>query len=289
MQSLTELALRLIGVVVMAGYGLAPTLSYNPVQAARVDAPVTYKLVALANGFGSPDDLEVTPSGDILFGDFGNKALNIIRGNSAPVVLASGISEPEGIVVAKDGAYIVADQATNRILEINPTTGAKRTLRQMVNRTGKEGVDGIGVDPATGDILVPDSPYGRLLRMSRDGTKLQTIATGFVRPTDAEVEPGGAIIVADEFGNAVYRLKNGRRTLLARIYQPDDVVIGSDGSIYVNSLAGTIYRIAPGTLKLTALISGLKLPHGLGIDKSGNVVVAEAGRNRLFKLVPSSK
>lgn len=268
------------------------TLSFSPLvtQAAAPQAPTPkYTLSLIAQGYGSPDDLVVTPSGDIVFGDFSNKALNIIRGgtgNAAP--LATGIVEPEGIVIAKDGALIVADQATNRMLEVDPRTGAQRTLRKLVNNTKKEGVDGLSLDPATGDILIPDSPNGRLLRMSRDGSRLQTIVTGFVRPTGAAVEKNGSIIVADEFGNAVYRLlKNGRRSLIAHIYQPDDVVVGPDGSIYTNSLRGDIDRIDPVTLKVTVLISGLKLPHGLGIDPQGNVVVAEAGRNRIFKLTPA--
>lgn len=266
--------------------GVAPTGAVATGPSAAL--PTKYTVTSVISGYGSPDDLTVAPSGDILFGDFTNKALNIIRaGSGSATTLATGISAPEGIVVAKDGAIILADQATNRMLEINPRTGAKRTLRQLVNNTKKEGVDGLGLDPATGDILIPDSPNGRLLRMSRDGSRLQTIASGFVRPTGAAVEKNGNILVADEFGNAVYRLyKNGRRTVIARIYQPDDVVVGPDGSIYANGLRGDINRIDPVTLKMTVIASGFKLPHGIGIDPQGNIVIAEAGRNRVFRLVP---
>jgi sugar lactone lactonase YvrE len=246
-------------------------------------------LQVLASGFGSPDDLALDSSGNILFGDFANNALNIIRPGSAPAVLASGFSEPEGIVVTKDGGIIVAEQGTNRIIEVNPHTGAKKMLRQLVNNTGKDGVDGLGLDPITDDILIPDSPNGSLLRMSRDGAKLNTIATGFVRPTGAAVESNGSILVADEFGNAVYRLRSGKRTRIASIYQPDDVVVGVDGSIFVNSLGGNIYRINPNTLGQTILTTGLKLPHGLGVDATGNVYVAEAGRNRILKLVVAQR
>jgi sugar lactone lactonase YvrE len=246
------------------------------------------RIEEVSSGLGSPDDLVVAPSGDIIFGDFGNKAVNVISaGASSPHVLASGIGEPEGLVVTSDGAVIVADQATNRILEIDYQTGNVKLLRQLVNNTGQDGVDGLGLDPATGDILIADSPNGRLLRMSRDGTSLKTIATGFVRPTDAEVEADGNIVLVDEFGNAVYRLHaDGSRTKLASIYQPDDVVIAEDGSIYINSLGGDIARIDPVTSKMQVLLSGLKLPHGLGIDAAGRLVIIETGRNRIFRLTP---
>ncbi len=262
------------------GSSNAPTPTIAPAARGQIEV--------VASGFGSPDDLVVAPSGDIIFGDFSNKAVNIISGGTgSPRVLASGLAGPEGLVVSNDGAIVVADQATNRILEINYQTGRVKLLRQLVNNTGKDGVDGLGIDPATGDILVPDSANGRLLRMSRDGASLKTIATGFVRPTGAAVEPNGNIIVVDEFGNAVYRLRaDGSRTRLASIYQPDDVIVGADGSIYVNSLGGDIVRIDPATSKTQVLTSGLKLPHGLGIDSSGRLVIAEAGRNRIFRLTP---
>jgi sugar lactone lactonase YvrE len=242
----------------------------------------------ISSGFGNPDDLVVAPSGDIIFGDFGNKAVNVISaGAGSPHVLAGGIGEPEGLVVTGDGAVIVADQATNRILEIDYQTGSVKLLRHLVNNTGQDGVDGLGLDPATGDILIADSPNGRLLRMSRDGNSLKTIATGFVRPTDAEMEADGNIVLVDEFGNAVYRLHaDGSRTKLAGIYQPDDVVIAPDGSIYVNSLGGDIARIDPVTSKVHVLLSGLKLPHGLGIDAKGRLVIIETGSNRIFRLTP---
>jgi sugar lactone lactonase YvrE len=249
-------------------------------------SPTVGALQLLASGFGSPDDIVVAPNGDIYFGDFANNALNVLRSDATrPVAVATGLKEPEGIVVTQDGALIVAEQGANRLTEVDPRTGSKKVLRQLVNNTGKDGVDGLGLDPATGDVLVPDSPNGRLLRLSRDGSKLQTIAGGFVRPTGAAVEPGGSIVVADEFGNAVYRLSaNGDRTLLAHIFQPDDVVVGADGTIYANSLKGEIVSIDPASGRVRVLASGLKLPHGLAVDPTGNLVIAEAGRNRILRL-----
>ncbi len=262
-----------------------PHVSPTAEQTTRIS--VSGKVEAVASGYGSPDDLVVAPSGDIIFGDFGNKAVNIIGKDGKPRALATGLNEPEGLVVAKDGAIIVAEQGTNRVLEINAQTGKVKTLRQLENRTGKDGVDGLGLDPSTGDILIADSPNGRLLRMSRDGSSLKTIATGFVRPTGAAVEASGNIIVVDEFGNAVYRLKPDKnRVKIADIYQPDDIIIGSDTSIYVNSLGGSIVRIDPITSRTKILMSGLKLPHGLGIDSAGRLVIGEAGRNRIFRLTP---
>jgi sugar lactone lactonase YvrE len=134
---------------------------------------------------------------------------------------------------------------------------------------------------------VPDSPNNRLLALSLDGQTLRVIARGFQRPTGAAILPGGDILVAAEFGNAIYRVTPaGKSTRIATMYQPDDVVVDAQGMAYVNSLGGAIYKVDPNTGKRTTLLTGLKLPHGLDVDPQGNLVIAEAGRNRIFRLVP---
>ena len=147
-------------------------------------------------------------------------------------------------------------------------------------------MDGLGYDRANDRILIPDSPNGRLLSMRPDGGDLQVVATGFVRPTGAAVLADGTYLVADEFGNTLYRLVNGRKAAVTTMYQPDDVVVDRQGIAYVNALGGSIYRVDPATGRRTTLLADLKLAHGLDVDPQGNLVVAEATRNRIFRLIP---
>jgi sugar lactone lactonase YvrE len=266
-----------------------PTTPPTPTPLPPAPPTATPGIGLLARGFGSPDDLAIDPrSGVIYFGDFSNGAVNqISAGGGIAEAIATGFKEPEGIAVTADGALIVVEQKDNQIWEVALPGGEKRLLRQLVNQTGKDGVDGIALDPATGEVLIPDSPNGRLLAMSRDGATLRTIATGFVRPTGVVALPGGDYLVADEFGNTLYRVTPaGRKRVVSTMYQPDDVVLDAQGRAYVNSLGGNIYRVDLATGERTTLLSGLKLPHGLGIDAEGNVVVAEAGRNRIFRFRP---
>src|SRR4051794_18312640 len=109
------------------------------------------RLTVLARGFGSPDDLAIDPrTGSIYFGDFSNGAINQVgaAGGIAQAV-ATGFKEPEGIAVTPDGTLIVMEQKDNQIWEVTMPGGSKRLLRQLVNQTGKDGVDGITLDPAT--------------------------------------------------------------------------------------------------------------------------------------------
>jgi sugar lactone lactonase YvrE len=251
--------------------------------------PPASGITLLARGFGSPDDLAIDPrTGVIYFGDFSNGAVNQVSASGGIAeALVTGFKEPEGIAVTPDGDLIVVEQKDNQIWEVALPEGRKRLLRQLVNRTGQDGVDGIALDPATGEVLIPDSPNGRLLAMSRDGSTLRTIATGFVRPTGVVALPGGDYLVADEFGNTLYRVTPaGRKRAVSTMYQPDDVVLDAQGRAYVNSLGGNIYRVDLTTGDRTTLLSGLKLPHGLGIDAQGSIIIAEAGRNRVFRFIP---
>ena len=247
-------------------------------------APLNATTTTLATGFGSPDDLAIMPSGAIFFGDFSNKSLNILRPGSSPVALATGFTEPEGIVITKDGAIIVAEQKNNSLVEVNSTTGAKKTLRVINNTTGKDGIDGLGLDPFTGDILVARQPPRHALAHEPRWQQAHHNSDRLHPPHRCGGRGQRLYPCGRRFGNVVYRLsKTGKRTFVAHIYQPDDVVVGPSGTIYANSLNGNIWAINPKTLVRHVIVSGLKLPHGLGVDKNG-LVLAEAGRNRILRV-----
>ncbi len=242
----------------------------------------------IADGFGKPDDLTVATDGTLYFSDTANGSINRIPpGGGTPEPIATGLLEPEGIAVTPDDKLIVEEQKTNSIFEFDPANGSKRLIRQLENTTGKDGVDGLAYDRNTGDILVPDSPNGRLLTLSRDGLRLNIIATGFDRPAGAGILPNGDLLVVDEFGNKVYRVtRAGQKTVIATMFQPDDVVVDGAGFAYVNALDGTIYRLDPRTGALKSLITGLKAAHGLAVDPQGRIVIAETDRNIIFSIAP---
>jgi hypothetical protein len=110
-----------------------PPATATPRPAAPTAVPAQPGVTVLANGFGSPDDLAVDPrDGTIYFGDFSNNAVNRVPPDGGtPVPVATGIQEPEGIVILDDGRLIVAEQKTNRLLLVDPRDGSKRLLRQM--------------------------------------------------------------------------------------------------------------------------------------------------------------
>ncbi len=240
----------------------------------------------LAKGFGGPDDLALMPDGTILFSDIANGTINHIARDGKVTTLLRGLSEPEGIVVLPDGALVVAEQNRNRLVLFRPNSGPPATTwLQLENKTGKPGVDGIARDPATGDILVPDSPNGRVLRVSANAQSVRVIATGLVRPTGAAIEHDGGIVVADEYGNTVQRVRaDGRVESLGHFATPDDVAIDAAGNIFVASLGDNSIRLIDAHTGAVRLIATLRNPQGIVVDADGNLIVAEEGLNRIVRL-----
>jgi sugar lactone lactonase YvrE len=264
-----------------------PTASPAPPQTPRGAATLRIPagIAVLAQGFGGPDDLALQPDGSILFSDVGNGTVNRISPAGQVTTLLRGLAEPEGIVPLPDGTVLIVEQSRNRIVRWQP--GAAYTLAvwlELVNRTGRPGVDGIVRDSRAGDIIIPDSPNGRLLRVDASGKNVRVVATGFVRPTGADVEPDGSILVADEYGNTVKRVRpDGRVESLGRFATPDDVVRDADGNIFVASLGDNSVRVIDprGAVKP---VDSVRSPQGLVLDTSGELIVAEAGLNRIVRL-----
>lgn len=226
------------------------------------------------------------PDGTILFSDVGNGTINRISQDGKVTTLLRGLSEPEGIVLLPDGALIVAEQGRNRLIHFRPNTDQPPTnWLDLENKTGKMGVDGITLDAANGDVIVPDSPNGRILRVGADGKNVRVVATGLTRPTGAAIERDGSLIIADEYGNAVKRIRlDGRVESLGRFATPDDVAIDAAGNIFVASLGDDSIRMIDARDGAIRFVASINNPQGLLLDRSGNLVVTEAGLNRIVRL-----
>src|SRR2546426_8056104 len=106
------------------------------------------------------------------------------------------MSAPEGIVVQADGRILVGEQGRNRVVAIDPKTHAVTQWHAFPNRTGRDGIDGIGpilpsldsmgnLLPTAENVIVPDSPNRVVWPVSSDGKTATQIASGMVRPVGA--------------------------------------------------------------------------------------------------------
>src|SRR5207245_10378616 len=122
---------------------------------------------------------------------------------------------------------------------MEPCPRGVRQWRAFANRTGQEGIDGIGpellsIAAAPGGVIVPDSPNGLVWRVSLDGKTATQIGSGMTRPVGSAVDQNGRIFVADE-GGSVWTLDPARRRFATRP-TADVLVVERAGKNFVKTL-----------------------------------------------------
>jgi hypothetical protein len=265
-------------VALAALVGLAAASSKSrPAQARAAACHPSVSFVV--HGQGSPDDL-VWDGRMLLVSDINGGMIGVLAHGRVRTLVAH-IREPEGIVPGPDHSLIVAEQATDRVLEIKLPRGSRTTLAKLPLPSGKTGVDGINADgPAA--VYIPDSARGRLYVLHLRSRKLSLVASGMIRPV-AAINWGNAVVVADEYANAVWRI-GGQRTKLAAVPLPDDLTVISHHLI-ATSLTGEVWEIAPHLRMLSSAFSpSTSDPQGLVADGPDSVLVADESRNAVYRL-----
>ena len=205
--------------------------------------------------------------------------------------IAAGLVEPEGIVPQGrgygSGPLLVAEQGRNRVLRIamDFQSHAVSVWRAFPNPSGRAGIDGIGPELSNGDIVIPDSPNGVVWRVSGDGKTATQIASGLVRPVGAAVDASDRIFIADE-GGAVWVLDPTRRRF-ATLPTPDDVVVGRDGHVFVNTLGDNAIHELDAQGKQVGVITGIQQPQGIALDSADNLYYTEFNSSRIGRVVRS--
>lgn len=270
------IALVLAAFTVLFGLAEARGTSHRSGGRAAACHPV---LRAIAHAQGSPDDL-AWDGRKLLVSDINQGTVGAVSGRRVHT-LVSHIREPEGIVPGPHHSLILAEQATNRVLEVRLPKGSRTTLVKLPLPRGKTGVDSINADgPAA--VYVPDSARGRLYVLHLRSRKLSLVAKGMIRPV-AAINWGGGVVVADEYANGVWVIR-GKRSRLAAIPVPDDLAVVSHHLIAI-SLIGQVWEVAPHLRMLSsALAPSTSDPQGLVADGPSGVLLADQSRNTIYRL-----
>jgi sugar lactone lactonase YvrE len=276
---------------------VAPTASPSPKAPALAACPAATASPGpqvLLQKQPAPDDLAFDNNGRLLFSDIKTGAVSILNVDGSVEQIAGGMSAPEGIVVQADGRILVGEQGRNRVVAIDPQTHAVTQWHAFPNRTGRDGLDGIGpvlpskgaqgnLLPTADNVIVPDSPNGVVWRVSPDGKTATQIASGMVRPVGAAVDTAGRIFVADE-GGALWVLDPGRRRF-ATLATPDDVLVGRAGHIFVNTLGDNAIHELDSLGHQVGVITGIQQPQGIALDSADNLYYTEFNTGRIDRVI----
>jgi outer membrane protein assembly factor BamB len=257
--------------------------SPSPAPATLAGCPPTQPeraLPVLARLAGDPDDVTAAPDGSMWVSDSELHALIHLSGTGA-VLGRIAVNDPEGTVVLADGTLAVADQAGNRVLAIAPTPGAAaKVLASLPTVAGQLGVDGIGYDATAGQLLVPDSPAGRLYSFSPASGALTLLSSGMGRIVDAIIGPDGAIYAVAETARGLQRVPRGggKSVQIGGLSELDDVV-ALNGLLYVTDLTGSVWAVDPSTGDQRELVSQAAAPQGLDVLAGRLLLVDETNRD----------
>jgi hypothetical protein len=270
---------RIAAVVAMALAALAGLAKAVTTAGSAGAAGCHSRLSLVAHGQGSPDDL-AWDGRSLLVSDINRGTIGLVaRGRVRALV--GHIQEPEGIVPGPSNSLIVAAQVTNRVLQIKLPGRSRTTLARLPLPAGKTGLDGINADGPDA-AYVPDSARGRLYVLHLRSRKLSLVARGMIRPV-AAIKWGNAVVVADEYANAIWRIGH-QRTRLATIPIPDDLAVISHHLI-ATSLLGDVWEVAPHLRKLSSAFSpAASDPQGLLADGTDAVLLADQSRNAIYRL-----
>jgi alpha-tubulin suppressor-like RCC1 family protein len=224
---------------------------------------------------------------DLLTGDE-----RVVVGNGAPGFSGDGgpassaqLKEPVGIVMDPAGNLFIADHGNNRIRRVDALTGRISTY------AGRGSGSGIGDGgPATAAIV---SPRG----MAVDGAGNLYIADdvgigGSIRRVAAD---GTITTVA---GGGSGEVVDGVPATSVRLREPPDVALDGTGNVYIpDEYANAVRRVDPlGLIHTVTRTVGsqveplyVNLPNAVQVDGAGNLFVAQAAYDKLYRLTPSGE
>ena len=197
------------------------------------------------------------------------------------------LSNPYGVATDSAGDIFIADTATNRIREVNVTTGIITTVAGGGNNRGTDGVGdggpataaelnlgygeggGVAVDSA-GDLFIADSGNNRIREVNASTHIIITVA-----------------------GNGTYGFGgDGLPATAAELGDPRGVALDSTGDLFiadsgngrireVNATTGTIVTVAGDGYPLyngdniAATAANLATPTGIALDSAGDIFFAD--------------
>lgn len=274
------------GVCARLFYGLVAFIASVSVTAGEPAAPEQvvaesgwrYRVAAM--NLSGIDNLVMAPDGSLYatqeLPNGAGKVIRLQRGQL--IVVASGFSRPDGLLLRGKSLFITEEIPEGRVLEFNVVS---RTQRVLATLHSPEGIDML----PDGDLVISeDNINGRLLRVRLDGKRPPEVMLGGLnRPEGLAVKPDGTVIFAETATGRVLSFKGGEvNVVVDDLDEPDQVEIAPDGSLWVteDSSDGRLLRLKDGALE--TVLSGLRSPQGMAFGGDGSVWLAERGRQRIL-------
>lgn len=271
---------------------VTPTPAPTPTPAATLAGcppPVALDRLAVLHRFSTDaDDIAVDAAGDIWVSSRAAGRIDELAPDGTEIRSFADSGQPEGLVPLPGGMVVVAEQRTNRLVVLDPSTGALRPLLTIPNPTSNAGIDGIRPSADGSELLVPESPSGRLLEVPVAGGTPTVLATGLGRPVDANQLPSGVVVVATESSPGLLKVTGGSAQAVGSLTDLDEAV-PDRGLVYVTALgSGELLAVDPISGGSRVLVTGSPSPQGLAALPDGRLLLVDSTRQVLVEVTPCS-
>ncbi|HXA28496.1 MAG TPA: hypothetical protein VN193_07080 [Candidatus Angelobacter sp.] len=241
---------------------------------------------------GNPDDLSVTPGGQLWVSDVSAGMVHLVDvavpGGQVDRTI-TGLTTPDGIAGLANGAVAVGEQDRNRVTVVD-TGGARSVLLTLPSRGGLLGLDGITWDSGPANrLLIPDSPHGTLLSYAFDQKTSTMLASGLGRVVGVATGSGGGdlwLAAEAESPRGLLHFVNGVATPAGHLAQLDDVVLDG-GLLYVTDLRNhSVHAVDPDSGADRVIATGFGEPQGLAVLPDGGLAIADSPRGVVQRITP---
>lgn len=234
------------------------------------------------------DNLAIAPDGTIYVSNMADNSVEAYNPATGELrTLTSGkVAVPAGIKVAGDSLW-VADIFGFR--QVNLATGATTDVFRM-QASDLEYPFAVGV--SSRQFALASWFTGTVQLIDRATLKTDTMLHGFKAPYDAIPMEDGSVLVAELATGSITRASGAefkdRKTVASGLGGPVQMILGTDGHLYVTEAAGKLTRIDLATGAKSEVASGLLLPEGVAQTPWGSLIVAETAARRLVEIDPSN-
>lgn len=216
-------------------------------------------------------------------------------GDNGPATQAL-LFQAEGIAVDRAGNIYISDAQAHRIRQVSPS-GIIRTLAG----TGKPGFSGDGALATAaqlhspyglacdnnGNVYIADLGNGRVRRVGPDG-RIATVASApLVSPRNLALDGAGNLYISDFDGQQVYRLgfDGTPAPIVSGLRYPTALAVDRSGALYIADSGNHLIRKFAGGVLTDVTVAAT--PTGLAIDSSGALYVADSSAGQILKVPPA--
>jgi len=189
------------------------------------------------------------------------------------------------VALVQVGCDQKATPAGAAVPSINPAPSFS-TLYSNTN-----GPRGLATD-GSGNVYIANRYNGTIIKVNSRGVG-SVVASGITNPRGLAVDQNGTIFVNCGNSGRILTVVNGTKsTFLPNYYHVIGLAI-NNGTLYFTSAKGggsnTLYSVSTSGGTVTTVTAGFNRPHGVGVDNSGNVFVADSSNNKIVKVVGGVK